>query len=210
MSDTSLAPSGWTSGTRIKAAQYCSCQKRGPAWHPFPGHPGNDPAPEAGCAKPSRDSHLWGGPPGESPHEVRDVGMRWGLHHSPQPSPAVGASLMTGGPLSCVVRGFLTWPQRDKAEGGQGTPTELLQHACPSESHCNCESERCLQCIEGETEPRRLGGLLKATKGGRGSARGKVLAFGFEASAPSASPLGLMSGLKLPDGPGPADLSPQT
>ena len=41
-----LAPSEWTSGARIKATQYCSCQKRGLTWHPLPGCPENGLRPE--------------------------------------------------------------------------------------------------------------------------------------------------------------------
>ena len=46
VSDISLAPSEWTSGARIKTAQYCSCQRKGLTWHPLPGCPENDPHPE--------------------------------------------------------------------------------------------------------------------------------------------------------------------
>lgn len=41
-SKASLAPSGPTSGTRMKGAQYYPRQRRGLAWGPFPGCPGND------------------------------------------------------------------------------------------------------------------------------------------------------------------------
>lgn len=63
VSEASLAPSGWTSGARKKGAQYSSCQRSELAWHPFPGHPGNDWAQvqHVGHAHPvaSRASHLW-------------------------------------------------------------------------------------------------------------------------------------------------------
>lgn len=43
VSETSLAPSGWTSGARTKEVQHRSCQRRGL----FPGHRGNAPPSEA-------------------------------------------------------------------------------------------------------------------------------------------------------------------
>lgn len=131
VSDISLAPSEWTSGARIKAAQYCSCQRKGLTWHPLLGCPENDLRPEV-CS-PEVATH-W---KCLVTHTVMQRQMAtplvlsWGSLSTPLS--LCWGPLNLGTPLCC--RAFLTQLQGDSRVERQGALIELLQHACHSASH---------------------------------------------------------------------------
>lgn len=139
-SEASLAPWGWTSGSRMKGAQYYTCQRRGLAWHPFSGCPENDCPQEqqVGCAHTAASRALrtvLGELPTKSDRDANMpfacMGMRWCPPHSPHLSfglhwpPDLGTPLCCAEPSSPSCMGAAGRRGKEHLQSTSSTPVPL-------------------------------------------------------------------------------------